>query len=117
MNPNNEIKIGDVVICIRVGSLPNQEAVPPPLKLKAEYIVQGIKICACGRKMFDVGIAAIFEISVCTCGVEFHNESIYWCASERFVKRDTRSIAERITEAIETENYELAKELTEKNIK
>ncbi len=113
---NNKIKVGDVVICINNGNIGVGEYLNPPLKINGEYVVQAINICPCGSIKYDVGLTRGCEmIQLCVgCTRKVHGDSIWWCNPKRFIKKDTRSFAERITEAIETENYELAKELTDK---
>lgn len=102
---NNNIKRGDTIICINIRNL-NSNFNPPPLKLNGEYICQGIKICPCGAKSFDVGLAPLTNksISCNTCARETNNESIWWCSAIRFIKKKSKE--EQIAEALEKEDYE-----------
>ena len=121
MAQDNDIKVGDTIICINAGMVPGAIHTPPPLKLNGEYILQAINVCACGTTTYDIGIAhPIKGVLYCNgCSRETSNEPIWWCATERFVKKqsgkntesETKSKEERIKEAVATENYELASEL------
>lgn len=109
-------KKGDIAICVTVGQMTNQKGTPPPLRKDMEYIVQGVKICACGSITLDVGFGAMGITVMCCSGCtrKTMNEPIWWCSAKRFVKKDLRSKEEQIAEAIESENYELALEIKNK---
>jgi hypothetical protein len=53
----NNWKPGDIGICINTGLLPHQKKNKrlPPLRLRAEYLVQNVLTCGCGYVMLDVG--------------------------------------------------------------
>lgn len=104
---------GDIAICVNIKDVhPSTKGSLPSLRLNAEYIVQNIKTCECGQITLDVGLSDDNSGVKCKCGAKSSPKSgIWWCASERFVKKQTKSIEEQIEEAIEIENYELANEL------
>ena len=108
---SKNIKVGDVVICINNGRLPGQSLNlgKPPLRINGEYVVQAINACVCGRVRYDIGLQLQTNSLTCNCGRETIGESIWWCAAERFVKKQT--LQEQIEEAIENENFELASKL------
>lgn len=107
-----EWKIGDIAICIKVGALNSKNLNPPPLRLKGEYVVNGIRTCGCGHLTLDVGITSSTQIINCgMCPRVTHNEPIWWCSASRFVKKDEKSIEEQIAEAVGNEDYELAEKL------
>jgi hypothetical protein len=111
-------KPGDIGICINAGRLPHQSNSLnlPPLRLKAEYLIQNTLTCGCGAAVLDVGIGLPKDSQgvLCGCGGRTSPaKGIHWVAAERFVKKQTRSeIESQIEEAIADENYELAQELT-----
>lgn len=106
-------KKGDIAICVNVRTLRNYgNGTPPPLIKDREYVVNSIHICGCGKLALDVGIAHTMDEHSCNkCDRITINEPIWWCAAERFVKKQTLSLKEQISEAISTENYELAHSL------
>lgn len=112
-------KVGDIGVCVNVSYVGHKHGVGegyPPLRLNAEYVVQNICECIkCKRISFDVGLNAMTPRGiVCVCNTPLLNNGIYWCASERFVKKDLRTTEEQIAEAIEKEDYELAEQLKNK---
>ena len=115
----NNWKPGDIGICINAGLLPHQKSDRklPPLRLKAEYLVQNVLTCGCGTVMLDVGFALPNERGVnCGCGATTSPATgIWWIAAERLVKKQTnKEVEEQIGQAVAEENYELAQQLTEK---
>lgn len=108
-------KEGDIAICIKVGALgkssPNANS--PALRLNAEYVVQNINQCPkCKHVALDVGLGTSDPRGTeCFCGELVPCKDIHWCASERFVKKQTLSLKEQIAEAIAVEDYELANKL------
>lgn len=107
-----KFKVGDIVKCINVGSLPgNGNTNNPPLKLNAEYIVNQIITCKCNRVKLDVGVVAINKYSECQCGGLIPQNGSRLCDSIRFIKR--QPIQEQIDEAVQEEDYELAHMLSQ----
>jgi len=116
---DNNWKPGDIGICINTGKLPHQKNGTnlPPLRLKAEYLVQNVSNCGCGLIVLDVGFGLTDGKGVnCSCGATTSPATgIRWIAAERLVKKQTKSeIESQIEEAVANENYELAPELTKK---
>lgn len=110
-------KKGDIAICVKVGKITEKQGIPPKLRLKAEYIVQGVKQCGCGNITLDVGLPSITGIIICNlCDRTTTNEDVGWCSASRFVKKDTRSKEEQIKEAVANEDYELADKLLNNKI-
>ena len=112
-------KSGDIGICIKTGLLPHQKSSTnlPQLRLKAEYLIQNVSICGCGKVMLDVGFGLPADKGVnCGCGaVTSPSTGIRWVAAERFVRKQTNKEVEyQIEQAILAEDYELAQELTDK---
>lgn len=109
------LKVGDIAVCVNVSYVGHKQAgdVYPPLRLNAEYVVQNIYECVkCKRISFDVGLNAMNPRGiVCVCNTPLLNNGIYWCYSERFVKKNLRTKEEQISEAIEKEDYELAEKI------
>ena len=110
-----KFEIGDIVKCIKVDGEDNTYMYPP-LILGREYIVYGIRACSkCGEIDLDVGLITPYENSTefCACDVEICIPAgvAWWCDANRFVKRV--SVKERIADAVEIEDYELAQELHE----
>lgn len=103
-----KFEVGDIVKCINV-SFVKDHRLNPPLKLNREYIVYGILICKCGKVSLDVGLIAPLGPGECDCGYRVIDD-IWWCGSHRFIKR--QSVEDRIEEAVEEEDYELAHELS-----
>lgn len=108
-------KPGDIAICINVDCLTGQTGNLPPLRLKAEYIVQKIRTCECGTVTLDVGLPSDSGVK-CKCGAKASPlTGIWWCNAVRFTKKLTnKEVEEQIEEAVAQENYELAQELTNK---
>ena len=105
-------KTGDIAICVKVGKLDNKEGVAPSLRLNAEYVVQNIYQCPkCKRTALDVGLGSNSKKGTSCCTERIPCKEIHWCGSQRFVKKDLKSKEEKIAEAIEKEDYELAEEL------
>lgn len=104
-------KAGDMAMCIKVdGFSPSQTRVPP-LRLNVEYVVNKVMVCECGNVRLDVGISSPTG-SECGCGATTSPKSgIWWCAQERFAKKNTATKEEQIEKAIKEENYELAEKL------
>lgn len=110
-------KIGDVAVCIKVGALNEEDSncELPPLRYKAEYIIQNIYQCPkCKAISFDVGLSSRLLGTEGYVGTECCTEvipckGIHWCSSERFVKKKSKE--EQLEEAIKEENYERASEL------
>ena len=116
---NNNWKPGDIGICVYTGKLPHQTDTKnlPPLRLKAEYLIQNVSTCGCGAVMLDVGFGLPTSKGVnCGCGATTSPATgIRWVSAERLVKKQTKSeIESQIEEAVADENYELAQELTNK---
>jgi hypothetical protein len=113
-------KPGDIGICIKAGKLPHQSQTSkytPPVRLHAEYNVNSVYTCGCGDVLLDIGLGLPNDKGVnCGCGaVTSPKTGIWWIASERLVKKQTKSeIESQIEEAVADENYELAQELTKK---
>jgi len=116
----NNWKPGDIAVCIKTGYLsyqnPDKGRDLPPLRLKAEYLVNSVRVCECGSVTLDVGLLNDSGRGMqCKCGATSSPHSgIHWCASERFVRKgieETKSVEEKIKEALSVENYELADEL------
>lgn len=108
-------KPGDIAICISAGHLEGQKGNPPPVRLKAEYLVQDVRTCECKCITLDVGLSNGTGKGVeCGCGAKSSPTSgIWWCHSLRFTKKLTNTeVEEQIEEALAQENYELAQELT-----
>ena len=108
-------KSGDIAICIGVGPLTSQNGKPPPVRLKAEYLVQDVRTCECKSITLDVGLSNGTGKGVkCGCGATSSPTSgIWWCHSLRFIKKLTnKEVEEQIEEALAQETYELAQELT-----
>jgi len=107
---NKNIKVGDVVICINNVTLPGQNPALglPPLRIGGEYVVQAINKCPCGEIKYDIGLPSV-RTQTCRCERNVLNDPIWWCAAERFVKKQT--LQEQIEEAVESENFELAAKL------
>jgi hypothetical protein len=105
-------KKGDIAICVNADSF-NSNLVAPPLRLNAEYIVNSVSTCKCGRVSLDVGLISKGTTgrSRCLCGETTKTGDIHICYAGRFIKKDPRSLEERIAEAVEKEEYELAHEL------
>ena len=102
-----KFKVGDIVKCINVGSLPgNASTDNPPLRLNTEYIVNKIITCKCSRVKLDIGIIATSEYCKCQCGRLIPQYGSRLCDSIRFIKR--QPIQEQIDEAVQEEDYELA---------
>lgn len=115
----NNWKPGDTGICINAGLLPHQKNNTnlPPLRLKAEYLVQNVSTCGCGAVMLDVGFALPNERGVnCGCGATTSPATgIWWIAAQRLVKKQTnKEVEQQIEQAVAEENYELAQQLKEK---
>lgn len=115
-------KKGDIAICVNDGLLPtsNPNRNQPPLRKNMEYIIHGVYTCECGSTRLDVGISNK-NGTFCRCGaLSSPKIGIWWCSSERFVKKQTKSeennneeeLEIAIQEAIEMEDYERAVELT-----
>jgi hypothetical protein len=111
----NNWKPGDIAVCVKVGSIMHKGGNFPPLRLKAEYMVQNVKTCECGSISLDVGLYSEGGVS-CSCDAKSSPHSgIWWCNAIRFVKKQTnKEVEEQIEEAVANENYELAQELTNK---
>ena len=102
-------KVGDIAICIKVGSLEGMTGNPPPLRLKGEYIVQNTYQCPkCRKVSLDVGLGSNGLLGTRCCSERIPIKEIHWCQSERFVKKDLRTKEEQIADAIAKEDYELA---------
>lgn len=113
MKINKNFKVGDLVICINNQGFPNN-----PLRLNTEYVITKIRTCECGLPKVDVGInlSDNYLSTECECGfISASPLKIHWFNASRFVKKDTRSIDEKIAEAISKEDYELAEELSRNN--
>ena len=110
-------KVGDVAICVKVGSLNGDEGKFPPLRLNSEYIIQNINECECGHLIFDVGLANTTDNGVlCNCGAMASKKSgIWWCNSIRFVKKELKkdklTLQEELKVAIAAQDYERATEI------
>lgn len=97
-------KSGDVAICKKVyyighklGTINDQY---PPLQYNSEYPVQDVYVCIkCKRVSLDVGFNVNHARGViCICDHLLPNNGAYWCASERFVKKEFRTEEEVILE-------------------
>ncbi len=111
----NNWKPGDIAICIKVGNITNRGGNTPPLRLKAEYMVQSVKTCECGSVSLDVGLYSGNGVN-CVCGaVSSPTTGIWWCNAGRFTKKlSNKEVKEQIEQAVLAEDYELAQELTNK---
>jgi Zn-finger nucleic acid-binding protein len=115
-------KIGDVAVCVKVGNLDDdRKGAPPPLRLNAEYLVHNIYQCPkCKGAALDVGFASEsfgkegYTGTNCSknCTEHIPCKEVHWCSAMRFVKRKTKE--QKLAEAIENEDYELAGELRDK---
>jgi hypothetical protein len=105
-------KKGDIAICIQQGGQNPYGNYPAVIKGK-EYIVNDIYKCKCGEVSLDVGIYNPSGLPTkCGCtSYNHHDVSVHWACASRFIKKDPRSLEERIAEAVEKEEYELAHEL------
>jgi hypothetical protein len=115
----NNWKPGDIGICVNTGLLPHQTNSTnlPPLRLKAEYLVQNVSTCGCGSVMLDVGFGLTGDKGVnCGCGARTSPATgIRWISAQRLVKKQTnQEVEEQIEQAVLAEDYELAQELTDK---
>ena len=104
---------GDVAICKVVGKLYgfDDQGIPPPLRLNAEYIVNAVNICGdCGVVKLDVGLNSMSNVGTrCNCGARSKPSDIHWANATRFVKKKTRAdIMAQIAEAEAKEDYSLA---------
>lgn len=107
-------KIGDIAICVNDKTLDKRPGVNPPLRLNAEYIIQGVKICPCGHVTLDIGISGRPSDYRCSkCSREVLNEPIWWCASSRFTKKKSKE--EQMEEALKKEDYETLAILRDQN--
>lgn len=81
-------EIGDVAICVKTDALYQKEVYnAPPLRKGAEYTVNAVRTCECGTVSLDVGIGSTRGTN-CSCGgVSSPSSGVWWCASERFVKK------------------------------
>lgn len=111
-------KIGEIAVCIKVGSLNENPNVktgnPPPLRLNAEYIIQNIYKCPnCNTTSFDVGLSSPYHenehLGTMCCTENIPCKEIHWCSENRFAKRKTKK--QELEEAIKEENYEKAGQL------
>lgn len=111
----NNWKPGDIAICIIVGNVTGRKGNNPPLRLKAEYMVQNVKTCECGSIALDVGLGTDDGVR-CGCGATSSpTTGIWWCNAKRFTKKITnKEVEEQIEQAVANEDYELAQELTNK---
>lgn len=106
----NNWKPGDIAICVKVGQIEsNSGGNTPPLRLKAEYNVNSVRICECGAVTLDVGLALLDgKGTVCNCGaISSGKTGIWWAHASRFVKKQTKSESKynSIEEAIFAEDY------------
>jgi len=117
MEENSKWEAGDVAICKYVGDLPTKSSTNgknPPLRMNAEYIVNGVHICECGTIKLDVGLySELNGGTTCACGaISRPGTHVHWANASRFVKKKTReAIREEMDEAIHNEDYELARQL------
>jgi len=117
MEENSKWEVGDVALCVKVGNLTDSPdaGMPPPLRLNAEYVVNGVNICGdCGTIKLDVGLNSPGnEGTRCNCGAKTKpGTGIHWANAIRFVKKKTReAIRDEMNEAIHNEDYELARKL------
>lgn len=120
-------KKGDTAICVMTGKLPYNlgKGELPSLRLDAQYIVNAVRICECGKVTLDVGLnTKTREIGTrCECGaLSSPKTGIHWCASERFVKpksdkgieEQETSLDKQLEDAIKEGNQEKIDELLDK---
>lgn len=94
----SDFKPGDVVLCIFTGDVTGTRGDDPPLRKGSEYVINAINTCSkCDLVAFDVGIPDTNHMQICKCGLRTSPKGIWWCAAERFVKRQERAEAETIT--------------------
>ena len=105
----NNWKAGDIAICVDIDKRAPTNNAPPPLRLKAEYIVNKVRVCECGDTILDVGLVTPNGLGTsCPCGAKSSPKTgIWWCSSNRFVKKQTLKTTKysTIEEAIENEDY------------
>lgn len=95
-------EVGDIAICINtsyVGHKDNSHLGGyPPLRLNAEYIVGNVYECVkCKRLSLDVGLSDRNSKAIrCICNNPLLNNGAYWCASERFKKKESFSEQEEM---------------------
>jgi hypothetical protein len=107
----DEWKKGDVGICINAGEIGPGKGLSPPLRLKAEYIIQDVFLCRCGELALDVGLSSPLHSNgtFCDCRIVLPYSDVHWCAAVRFVKKKSKEETEEaIAEAVANEDYELA---------
>lgn len=84
------MKIGQRVICVKVGKVVPTQTNTPPLRLGATYTVQGMLTCPdCGIVKLDVGLGHV-GLSRCFCLSLQPDDGVWWCAASRF-----RAVEER----------------------
>jgi len=120
-------KVGDVAICVNASHLEGQAGHLPPLRLKAEYMVNIVKTCECGGVSLDVGLP-LGESSIgvrCGCGATSSPKTgIWWVNAKRFAKKQTAEdskeeeakIEADIETALANEDYELAHKLQQNKL-
>jgi uncharacterized radical SAM superfamily Fe-S cluster-containing enzyme len=104
-------KIGEVV----VGIYTTQHELSPPVKKDYRYVIQNIYTCPrCKDVSFDVGfVSRKGTLTTCNCREGIPIKEVHWATHKLFKKLDTRSQEERMQEALEKEDYELAKLIQE----
>lgn len=109
-------EVGDIAICIKVGSIVSGPGNPPVLRLYGEYIVNAVNVCSCGNVSLDVGLPSGGKQTRCfKCDNHYLGNEAHWCSSVRFVKKQTKEMIQmELNAAVEVENYELAQILKER---
>jgi hypothetical protein len=104
-------KIDEVVI----GAITTTTEGAPPVKKDYRYVIQNIYVCPkCKVTSFDVGfVSRKNTYTECGCKEGIPLREIHWASHRLFKKLDTRSKEERIQEALEKEDYILAKLIQE----
>lgn len=113
---NDKWEVGDIAICIKVGSIIPGYRKNPSLRLYGEYLVNAINVCSCGNVSLDVGLPSEGKHTRCSkCDNHYLGNGAHWCASARFVKKQTKEMVQmELNAAVEAENYELAQILKER---
>lgn len=106
----NEIEIGDRVKCINA----KLQTPPPglswatdalPILEGRDYIVHGIRKCACGKIKIDVGFTSPTMTTACDC-YQKTTDGAWWFNSSRFRKIEPKY---KVVEVSETINHEVKK--------
>jgi hypothetical protein len=109
---NRNFKVGEEAIALSTASSPNQ-----PRKKGRSYIVTNTMFCSTdGNQLINIDstehIGKSGHIS-CGCGKRHHGNGLAWTYANKFVHPD--DIEERMNQAVNEEDYELASDLRDLN--